>query len=49
MYFVLGCELYSMVTKYEALVPTELRGVDSLAFDVVVYKKWKRFVYSFVL
>ena len=45
MYFVLGYELYSIVMKYEALVPTDLRGIDSLAWNsTLLFIKWKWFV-----
>ena len=30
--------VYSLVMNYDAIMPTSLRGIDSLAFDVVVYK-----------
>ena len=40
--------VYSVVMNYDEIMPTNLRGLDSLAFNVIVIK-WKLFVYSFVL
>ena len=31
MYFLLGYKVYSVVMKYEALGPTDLRGVNNLS------------------
>ena len=42
MHFVLGYVwffmilVYSIVMKYDALIPIDLKGLDRLAFDVVV-------------
>ena len=42
MYFVLGYKVYSVIMKYEALVPTNLRGLDSLAWhSMLLFIKWK--------
>ena len=40
--------IYSIVMKYDAVVCIDLRGLDSLAFDVVIYKM-EIICYSFVL
>ena len=37
--------VYSMVMIYDKIMPTDSRGLDSLAFDVKVIK-WKWFVCS---
>ena len=40
MYLVLGYKVYNVVMEHEALVPTDLRGLDSLSWHskFVVYK-----------
>ena len=45
MYFVLGYKVYSVIMKYEALMPTNLRGLDSLAWNLMLsFIKWKWFM-----